>query len=126
MIVDESNGRESVDAESLTDEDRARIAALSLEQLAAIDATLLSQCDRHFRKVAYIGGYAMSREHGRAVGVPDVIYAQRVRRLVDQGLLEAVGNLAYMRYSEVRVAPPITVEGRPNQVSEPTQSKRKW
>lgn len=37
-------------------------------------------------------------------GVPDVFYAQRVRRLVEAGAIEAVGDLNRIRYSEIRIA----------------------
>lgn len=107
--MDESNGREPVDAESLTDQHRALIALLSESDLSAIDAALLSRCDHHFRKVAYVVGTAMSHPPCRVAGIPDVFYSQRVRHLVAQGLLESAGNLAYMRYSEVRVPRPRVV-----------------
>jgi hypothetical protein len=41
----------------------------------------------------------------RAQGIPDVYYAERVRALVDRGLIESVGNLRRMRFSEVRRRP---------------------
>jgi hypothetical protein len=37
----------------------------------------------------------------RVPGLPDVFYAQRIRMLVDSGLLLAEGSPGYMRYSEV-------------------------
>jgi hypothetical protein len=116
----ESNGREPVDAESLTDEHRALIALLSEGDLSSIDAALLSRCDHHFRKVAYIVGSAMSQAPCRVSGLPDIFYAQRVRHLVSQGSLESAGNLAYMRYSEVRVATLRATGPQPNCVSKPT------
>ncbi len=36
-------------------------------------------------------------------GVPDIYYSERIRKLVEKGVLEAAGNLHYMRYSEVRL-----------------------
>jgi len=39
----------------------------------------------------------------RVPGLPDLYYANRVRVLVERGLLVAEGNLDYMRYSEVRL-----------------------
>jgi hypothetical protein len=104
--MDESNGREPTDAEFLTDEHRASIALLTDSDIVAIDSALLGKCDRHWRKVAYVVGSAMQDQTDRAAGVPDVFYAQRVRCLVQQKLLESAGNLAYMRYSEVRVPQP--------------------
>lgn len=48
-------------------------------------------------------GMAMGNESVRVPGLPDLFYAQRVRALVEKGLLVAEGNLAFMRYSEVRL-----------------------
>ena len=39
--------------------------------------------------------------------IPDVFYAQRIKKIVGKGLLIAEGNLDYMRFSEVRL-PEIT------------------
>lgn len=101
--MDNFDGREPDDVSFLTEENRRAIAELADEDLAAIDRALLSQCDYQFRKVAFVVGSAMSCQGGRIQGIPDVFYAQRVRRLVEQGLLESAGNLAHMRYSEVRM-----------------------
>ena len=35
--------------------------------------------------------------------VPDLFYAERLRKLVQDGKLESQGNLHYMRFSEVRL-----------------------
>ena len=102
--MDESNGCEPTDIQSLSEEQRACIDSLSSGDISSIDAALLSQCDGHFRKVAFIVGSAMMRQPNRIDGVPDVFYGQRVHALVENGVLEAVGNLSYMRYSEVRRA----------------------
>lgn len=37
--------------------------------------------------------------------IPDIYYAQGIRRLVDEKKLESQGNLSYMRYSEVPLPP---------------------
>ncbi|WP_340568575.1 DUF3658 domain-containing protein [Stenotrophomonas sp. G106K1] len=86
----------------LTDEQRHRIAALTDEDIAWIDQQLLSHCDGQFRNVAYVVGTAMSLDPKRQPGIPDVFYAGRVRKLVERGVLEAVGDLSRMRYCEVR------------------------
>ena len=44
----------------------------------------------------------MDRSLG-ALGLPDLFYAGRIKALVAQGRLVAYGNLAHMRYSEVRL-----------------------
>ena len=39
----------------------------------------------------------------RVPGLPDLYYAQRVRALVERGMLIGEGSLDYTRYSEVRL-----------------------
>ncbi|ROU07564.1 DUF3658 domain-containing protein [Lysobacter enzymogenes] len=80
------------------------IAALRPEQIQAIDAVLMSACDDRWRKVAYVVGRAMGGIPDRVPGIPDGFYAARVCGLVARGLLESQGDLARMRYSEVRLA----------------------
>ena len=53
--------------------------------------------------MAFIVGKTMMDLPGLVSGIPDVYYSQRVRHLVEEGKLESQGNLAYMRYSEVRL-----------------------
>lgn len=87
----------------LTEQQRQNIAALTDDDIAWIDAQLLSHCDGQFRKIAYIVGNAMSLDPQRRPGIADVFYAQRVRELVARGVLEAQGDLTRMRYCEVRI-----------------------
>jgi len=87
----------------LTDEEKAIAANLSEKNLDVIDQQLLSNAKPTWRKVAMLVGLAMGDLPDRVVGIPDVFYAQRVRTLVERGLLEAQGNLQYMRFSEVRL-----------------------
>lgn len=50
-----------------------------------------------------IVGITMRNLPDRAKGVPDIIYSQRVRKLVEHGCPESEGNLAFMCFSEVRL-----------------------
>jgi len=85
-------------------DDEARVAAsLSPEFVERIDTELLSHARRSNRKVAMLVGLAMDNPAVRVAGLPDLFYGQRVRVLVETGALVAEGNLAYMRYSEVRL-----------------------
>jgi hypothetical protein len=86
----------------LSAEELERISQLTTQQIAAIDEILLSLADHHWRKVAFIVGSAMMNQNDRVQGIPDTFYSQRVTNLVQLGLLEAQGNLDYMRLSEVR------------------------
>ncbi|MGR4869682.1 DUF3658 domain-containing protein [Variovorax sp. LARHSF232] len=79
-----------------------RVARLPPEELALIDAALLSQVSNDWRKVARVVGMAMLSMPDRPSGVPDVYFAKRVALLVEAGQLESQGNLRRMRFSEVR------------------------
>jgi len=87
----------------LTPEQAIRVSRLRQEDLWEIDRVLLAQCGPAWHKVARIVGMTIGELSERFPNIPDVYYAQRVRRLVAVGELESQGNLEYMRYSEVRL-----------------------
>jgi hypothetical protein len=88
----------------MSPEQIAVAASLSSDMVARIDAALLSHARTHERKVAMIVGLAMMEPSARVPGLPDLYYAQRVKSLVEKGLLLAEGNLSSMGRSEVRLA----------------------
>ena len=87
----------------LSPEEEAKVAQLTEKEIKAIDEALMSNVQPRWRKVAMIVGLTMSHLENRVRGIPDLFYAQRVRKLVEAGRLESQGNLAYMRFSEVRL-----------------------
>lgn len=87
----------------LTPEQQAKLAQLTEAEIQAIDEALLSNAHYRWRKVAMVVGLTMSNLPNRVPGIPDLFYAQRVRKLVQDSRLESQGNLAYMRFSEVRL-----------------------
>jgi hypothetical protein len=87
----------------MSPEEAAVAASLSPQFIERIDAELMSHARRRSRKVAMLVGMAMGNESVRVPGLPDLFYAQRVRALVEKGLLVGEGNLSFMRYSEVRL-----------------------
>ena len=89
---------------ALTAEQEANVAKLRAQEIEAIDQALLSNVSNAWRKVALVIVKAM--DEYSIPGIPDIFYAQRVRRLAELGRLESQGNLAYMRFSEVRLAAP--------------------
>lgn len=88
----------------LTAEQALRVSQLNQQDLQEMDRVLLAQASHKWRKVARIVGTAMSDYPSRVAGIPDLYYAQRVRHLVELGKLESQGDLAYMRFSEVRLS----------------------
>jgi hypothetical protein len=91
----------------LTPEQAIHVSRLRQEDLWEIDRILLAQSGRAWRKVASIVEMTSDDLRARFPNIPDVYYAQRVRRLVAVSELESQGNLEYMRVSEVRL-PPIS------------------
>ena len=87
----------------LSPEEEAKVAKLTSKEIEAIDEALMSNAKPRWRKVAMLVGLAMGQLQNRTLGIPDLYYAQRVRKLVEAGRLESEGNLAYMRFSEVRL-----------------------
>jgi len=84
-------------------EEEAIAALLSQQMVEKIDKALLSHAKLRGRKVAVLVGLTMMDPEVRVPGLPDLYYANRVRVLVERGLLVAEGDLDYMRYSEVRL-----------------------
>lgn len=87
----------------LSREQKARVAQLTSKEIEAIDNTLLSNAKPGWRKVAMLVGLSIGQLRDRIEDIPDLYYSQRIRKLVESGRLESQGNLAYMRFSEVRL-----------------------
>ena len=89
----------------LTPEQEEKVAKLSEKDIEEIDAALLSHAKKQWQKQAMIIGKTMMELPERTPGIPDIFYAQRIKKLVEKGYLVAQGNLDYMRFSEVRLPP---------------------
>lgn len=86
----------------LDDEDTKAIAALTVDDVAAIDEAILSKLSSRWQKTAFVIATSMYVYPDRFEDIPDVFYARRVLALARQGLLEASGDLRQWRFSEVR------------------------
>jgi hypothetical protein len=86
----------------LTDEQNRIVNQLSDIEIQKIDELLLSNSSDKWRKVARVVGTTMMDLSGQFSGIPDIFYALRIKKLVNEGRLESQGNLDFMRYSEVR------------------------
>ena len=84
-------------------EQSLRVSKLTQAELQQMDRQLLAQASGKWRGVTRIVGDTIGRFGDQFPGVPDIYYAQRVQNLVALGKLESQGNLAYMRFSEVRL-----------------------
>jgi hypothetical protein len=86
----------------LSTQQQAQVNTLSDAELTEIDEAILGNTDTNWRKVARVVGSVMISLEGKHKGWPDIFYAQRVKSLVESGLLESRGNLKRMRHSEVK------------------------
>jgi hypothetical protein len=68
-----------------------------------IDDLILSVVSGQWRKVAFIVSKVLRVYRNNAPETSEDTIAYRVRALVDDGKLEAQGNLSRMRHSEVRL-----------------------
>jgi hypothetical protein len=68
-----------------------------------IDDLILSVVSGQWRKVAFIVSKVLRVYRDSAPETSEDTIADRVRALVDDGKLEAQGNLSYIRHSEVRL-----------------------
>jgi len=87
----------------LTAEEQSVVAKLSDTDLEAIDATVLANASKGWRKVAWVVVLTGDALKHRYPGLTHVFYAQRICQLADDGRLESQGDLSYMRFSEVRL-----------------------
>lgn len=86
----------------LTPEQEQLVGQLTVDQVREIDMALLSNTNDRWRKVAMVVATTMLELPSRINDIPDIYYSQRIRKLVDEKQLVAIGDLSYMRYSEVR------------------------
>ena len=87
----------------MTDEQQERVNRLTAEEIQNIDDALMAGASTQFRKVARVVGIAMAVGSDNFKLVPDIFYASRVRKLVEEGRLVSEGNLEFMRFSEVKL-----------------------
>ncbi len=87
----------------MTDEQQERVNGLTAEEIQNIDDSLMAGASTQFRKVARVVGIAMAVDSDSLKLVPDIFYASRVRKLVEEGRLLSQGNLEFMRFSEVKL-----------------------
>jgi hypothetical protein len=87
----------------LSKKEQAAAARLSKAEVQNIDAAILANCTSHWLKVARV---MLDTEKALITRYPElshVFYASRVPKLVGEKRLESRGDLAYMRFSEVRI-----------------------
>ena len=92
-----------MDDPELNELQKLNCSKLTKEQLTEIDKLIISYSTSNFRKVAMIVVLVLSHKDKTFQKIPDIFISQRVRRLVEKGVLESQENLKRMRFSEVRL-----------------------
>ena len=104
------DSREPKQDRSMTPDEEARAHSLKPAELQRIDTVLLSHTTDRRKKVAMVVVETMRELSGEFPNLPDVFYAQRIKSLAKSGMIESAGNLDRMRFSEIRLAGPKTVQ----------------
>lgn len=86
----------------LTAEQLHRVGQLTVKEIQEIDYALMSHVTTQWREFARVIGFAMD-DMNSIRNVPDVFYAERLRRLVETIPLQSQGNSQAMRFCEVRL-----------------------
>jgi len=89
--------------DQLSSEQEVRVASLTAEEVAWIDAALILHTRPQWRKLAMFVALAMADCRGQITDVPDVFYSKRTAQLVSEGKLLASGDLLRMRYCEIKL-----------------------
>jgi hypothetical protein len=97
----------AADNPPLTAAQQQAVDRLTEADLQAIDAAILANVVDNWRKVARIVGTTMNAYADKKLypDLVDVFYAQRIKLMVEKGLLLSTGDLNRMGYSEVCLPP---------------------
>lgn len=101
--IDDDDHTDATEDPALTAAQQEVVGRLSEAQLQRIDEAIMKNLTDNWRKVAMIIALAIRDNDSHVSGVIDLFYGQRIMRLVELGLIESVGNLRRMGYSEVRL-----------------------
>jgi len=88
-------------ARELTPLENELCGNLTHEQLNIIDESILANVKSSYRKVAMVVGLAIKTSID-GLTIPDIFYSQRVKHLVEKGVLDSVGDVKKMRFSEIK------------------------
>jgi hypothetical protein len=87
----------------LTAKEQSAIAKLSDMDLKVVDSEILARSAHHWLKVTRVVLPTVNALSNRYPDLSYIFYTQRLSHLVADGRLEAKGDLAQMRFSEVRI-----------------------
>lgn len=87
---------------TLTPEQKRMVDQVSETDIRKIDQALLSNASYDWCQVARIVTTTMI-ELDNGMGLPNIYFAERIKHLVREGMLESKGDLTRMRFSEVRL-----------------------
>lgn len=101
---EDQDTHDDFDDEEPTAEELAQIRNATPQEAAAVDELVLAQCSDQWCKVAMVIGSSLDEFEARFPNLPYVYMQLRIAELVEQGRLEARGDVRVMRHSEIRLA----------------------
>jgi hypothetical protein len=87
----------------LTPEQEVRVSELNKADMNEIDQALISNTVVNWKKMSRVVSRAMDNVSTELQDIPDIFFAQRLRYFAIKGNIEYRGNLAHMRYCEVKI-----------------------
>ncbi len=87
----------------LTKSQKERIQQLSEDDIRELDAAIWDVLSDRWQKLAYVIGRAMLSVPDQYNDLPDVFFADRLRRIVAANHLTVRGDITYIQYCEVRL-----------------------
>ncbi len=88
--------------DELTPKELGCYRSMSQSQRDEIDETIFTHVADHWKKVAWVAVQTHEVLESRFPEFSINFYAERIGYLADRGRLNSKGNVAYMRFSEVR------------------------
>lgn len=86
----------------LTDQELNRVSNLTESEIKWIDKTIIACTHKRYLKQARVVIQASEKVEEQLNGIPFTYYSLRIQELVKNNLLESIGDLNIMRFSEIR------------------------
>ena len=85
------------------DDAREAIERLDAQDIAVIDGAILAALNRDWKKAGFIAAGVMIAAPDEHEGLPEAVYAHRIRELVEDGRIEGRGNADDLKTFEIRL-----------------------
>jgi len=91
-----------IENQPLSTLDIKRISTLKQAEIQFIDDTILSCISSTYKKQALVVISTRQKVEHKLPSIPLTYFSLRIQKMVEKGLIISLGNLNYLRYSELR------------------------